>query len=89
MDTNAPLVSVVMPVLDEERYIAGCLDSLLAQTWPAERLEILVVDGGSGDETGAIVQRYAARAEGPRVQLLANPKKIAAAAMNVGIANRS
>ncbi|NNE74498.1 MAG: glycosyltransferase family 2 protein [Acidimicrobiales bacterium] len=76
---TAPSVSVVLPTHTERRYLRDCLDSLLAQDYPAVR-EILVVDGGSVDGT-----RELADAEGGIVRLLDNPRVTAAAAMNVGI----
>lgn len=49
-----PLVSVVIPAWNAERWIAETLDSVQGQTWPS--LEIIVVDDGSTDRTAAIVQ---------------------------------
>ncbi len=61
-----PRVSVIVTARNEELDLPGCLDSLLAQTYPD--LEILVVDGGSTDRT-----REVARARAPRVRLLEEP----------------
>jgi len=55
-----PGVSVVVAARDEETHIAACLESLLAQTYPAERYEIIVVDDGSTDGTADIVRQYSA-----------------------------
>ena len=46
-----PLVSVIMPVRNEAAYIERSLGAVLGQEYPAERLEILVVDGMSDDGT--------------------------------------
>ena len=81
--TTAPFVSVVMPCLNEERYIAGCLDSILATEYPHDRFEILVVDGMSEDKTREIVAGYAHR--NSAVRLIDNPKRITPAALNAGI----
>lgn len=51
-----PLVTIVVPVLDGERYLRASLDSILAQTH--ERLEVIVMDDGSTDATAAIVASY-------------------------------
>ena len=59
-----------MPCYNEEPYIERCLRSLLRQDYPAERMEILVADGGSRDKTRAIINRIVA--EDPRVCLLDN-----------------
>jgi len=76
-------VSVVIPTYNEESYIAACLDSLSVQDYPADRFELLVVDGGSHDRTREIV-RAAAR-ERPNIHLLDNPKRATAAGLNIGI----
>jgi len=75
------LVSVVVPTLDEERSISACLDSVLAQTW--RNLEVLVVDGGSTDQTCHIVAEFAA--VDPRVRLVHNPRRTQPAAMNTAV----
>lgn len=74
-----PTVSIILPTLNERHFIRDCLDSLLAQDYPAIA-EILVVDGGSTDGTRQIVE-----GEVRPVRLLDNPRVTAAAAMNVGI----
>jgi cellulose synthase/poly-beta-1,6-N-acetylglucosamine synthase-like glycosyltransferase len=78
-----PFVTIAMPCLDEERHIERCLRSVLAQDYPAARMEILVADGGSRDRTRAVVARLAA--EDPRVALLENPGRIQSAGMNEAI----
>lgn len=75
-----PFVTVAMPCLNEARHIEGCLRTVLAQDYPADRFEILVADGGSTDGTRAIVERLAARDR--RLALLDNPRRLQAAAMN-------
>ena len=59
MEKNEPLISVIVPVYDVEKYLPKCLDSLLAQTW--RNLEIIVVNDGSPDGSWDIMQDYAAR----------------------------
>jgi succinoglycan biosynthesis protein ExoA len=86
-DGDVPTVSFVVATLNERRYIGACLDSLLQQDYPADRVDIAVVDGGSTDGTQDLVA--AVSREQPRVRLFHNPKQIAAAAFNVGIQNTS
>lgn len=56
---NPPLISVLVPAYNVERYLGECLDSILSQS--ERRIEVLVADDGSTDGTGAILDRYAAR----------------------------
>jgi glycosyltransferase involved in cell wall biosynthesis len=57
----APLASVVIPVLNGEETIRDCLSSLLRMDYPPERREIIVVDNGSTDATGQIVESFPVR----------------------------
>ena len=59
MDAKKPLISVIVPVYNVEKYLPKCLDSLLAQTW--QELEIIGVDDGSPDNSWDIMQEYARR----------------------------
>jgi glycosyltransferase involved in cell wall biosynthesis len=65
---SEPLVSVVLPCYDAERFLAQALESLLGQTY--SKLEILAIDDGSGDGTAAILGEFGARDE--RVRVLRN-----------------
>src|SRR3989344_9085795 len=55
-----PAVAVLVPCFNEERTIAGTLESLLALEYPKEKLELVVVDDGSKDRTGDIAKKFAA-----------------------------
>ena len=77
------LLSVIVPVRNEAAYIQHTLRQLLAQDYPSDRFEILVVDGQSTDSTPGLVRRIAQ--QHPNVQLLENPKKLSSAARNIGI----
>ncbi len=69
VDANAPLVSLVIPARNEARSIARCVASVLATTYP--RLEVIVVDDHSTDDTGAIVDDIASR--NARVRVVTPP----------------
>ncbi len=77
-----PRLSVVLPVLDEARFLPGTLDRLLDQSLDPVRYELLVVDGGSTDGTREIVRRY--EASHSQVRLLDNPARRSSAGRNVG-----
>ncbi len=78
-------VSVIIPILNEERYIKGCLDSLMEQDYPKEFLEIILVDGLSDDKTPDIIKDYIKKY--PFIKLYVNSHKTVQYAMNIGISN--
>ena len=88
------VVSVIMPIRNEARYIVRSLGAVLAQDYPSERIEVLVVDGMSEDGTRAVVQKTLKRmlersnvstCQHASVQLLDNPARIASTAFNIGL----
>jgi cellulose synthase/poly-beta-1,6-N-acetylglucosamine synthase-like glycosyltransferase len=78
-----PFVSVVIPMRNEEEYAEKCILSLLHQTYPGDRYEVLVVDGNSSDKSCEIVQRL--QPSYPNLRLLHNPAGIVPTSMNLGI----
>jgi len=78
-----PCISVVMPVRNEAAFIARSLGAMLAQDYPPDRVEVIVVDGQSDDGTREIVAGIAAR--DPRVRLVDNPRRIVPTALNLGV----
>jgi len=78
-----PFVSIVVPCRNEAAYIRPLLDSILANDYPRDRLEVLIVDGMSDDGTRDVIARYAR--EHPAIQLLDNPKRTTPHALNLGI----
>jgi succinoglycan biosynthesis protein ExoA len=83
MVNNQTTVSVVIPARNEEKWIHGCLASILANDYPVSHLEILVVDGSSEDRTREIVGDYVQQYS--FIRLLENPRRIIPAALNIGI----
>jgi len=79
------LVSVIMPCRNEEKFIGKCLDSIVAQDYPKDKLEILIGDGMSEDKTKRVIENYMGRYS--FIKLFDNPKKIAPVAQNIGIKN--
>ncbi|HEY8061451.1 MAG TPA: glycosyltransferase family 2 protein [Gemmatimonadales bacterium] len=78
-----PQVSVMVPCRNEGRFIAACLESILGNGYPGDRLEVLVVDGMSTDGTRQQIESFAARY--PNVRLIANQRLITPAALNLAI----
>ncbi len=78
-----PFVSVIMPVRNEAAYIERSLGSVLAQDYPPDRMEIIVVDGLSDDGTREAVLAH--QATHPNIQLLDNPAHIVPPGLNLGI----
>ncbi|MCE5267550.1 MAG: glycosyltransferase family 2 protein [Planctomycetaceae bacterium] len=78
------MVSVVVPCRNEVKWIGPCLESILANDFPKEQLEVLVVDGMSDDGTRPIVEDFSRRY--PFVRMIDNPRRITPVALNVGIA---
>lgn len=83
--TGTMLISVIVPVRNEEQFIRGTLDGLLSQDYPSDCFEILVIDGDSTDATPDIVRDYTK--QHPQVRLFTNAKKWSSAARNIGIQN--
>ena len=78
-----PLVSIVIPCLNEERYIIPLLDSLAVQDYGPEGIEVIVADGGSTDRTRQLVADY--RVPFARLELVDNPKRITVGGLNAGM----
>jgi succinoglycan biosynthesis protein ExoA len=77
-------MTIVLPALDEERHLERCVRTLLDDPWPRDRIELLVVDGGSSDRTVEIAERLAG--EFPFLKLLHNPGRLQAAGFNLALA---
>ncbi len=75
--------SILIPVLNEENFIENCLLSIISKTRDISEMEIIIIDGGSEDNTLAIIQNL--MRQYPYIKLLHNPKKITPSALNIGI----
>ncbi len=79
-----PTVSLLVCMRNEARQIRGCLQSIIMQDYPVDKIEVVVMDGCSSDGSSAIVEEIQARAK--NVRLIRNPRIIQAAGWNLGIA---
>lgn len=76
-------LSVICPVYNEEKYIAQCIESILAQDYPKDDLEIIFADGMSTDRTREIVEQYSERY--PFIKIVENPQRIVPTGLNLAI----
>ncbi len=79
---NSPLISILVPVYNVEKYVCECIDSIIAQTY--KNLEIILVDDGSTDQSGAICDEYAQKDS--RIKVIHQENKGLAAVRNVAVA---
>lgn len=82
-EDDLPMVTVVIPMLNEMGAIAACLEQFAGQTYGTDLLDVVVVDGGSTDGSRELVEAYAV--DHPWVRVVDNPARKAAAAFNVGV----
>ena len=76
-----PLISIIVPIYQVEKYLRSCLDSICAQTY--KNLEILLIDDGSTDRSGEICEEYAKNDQ--RIVVIHQENKGLSAARNKGI----
>jgi len=58
---NPPLISIITPTLNNEKVLASFLKSIRSQNYPQNNVEILILDGGSTDQTIQIAKKYGAK----------------------------
>lgn len=80
-----PVVSIIVPVYNVEKYLEKCIESILAQTY--EQLEVILVDDGSPDRCGEICEQYAKKDS--RITVLHQKNRGLSAARNAGIMQAS
>ncbi len=81
-----PLVSVIIPIRNEEKYLGKCLESIGRQTYPHELIEVLIVDGLSSDNSIPIARAFAETTK-VRIRILENPKGNTPCGLNTGYKN--
>jgi len=76
-------ITVIIPTYNEEKYIAHCIESIIKQDFPKDKLEVFFVDGCSTDKTREIINEYSKK--NSYISFLLNTKKYVPYAMNYGI----
>ena len=82
---DLPFVSVVMPVLNEAEFIKRSLGAIAQQTYPKGKMEVIVADGMSTDETRSLITEIAANTT-LEISIVDNPNKIAPTGLNCAFA---
>ena len=74
-----PSISIVIPTYNSERTLAQCLESIVGQDYPREKIEIIIADGGSKDKTLEIAEKFKVD------KILHNPLRTGEAGKAVGL----
>jgi glycosyltransferase involved in cell wall biosynthesis len=80
-----PFVTLILPVRNESGFIEGGLQAVAEQDYPLDRMEVLIVDGKSTDDTREITLRFAKSHPELKVRILDNPGKIVPTGMNIAL----
>jgi len=78
------MISIIVPCRNEENFISGTLLSIIESDYPLKDLEILIIDGISGDKTREIVKEFEEKYQ-QQIKLIDNPERTVPYAMNYGI----
>ncbi len=83
MNTTYPFISVILPIRNEENTITSVLDSLLAQDYNFDKIEMIICDGDSDDRTVQIVKKFSD--QDSRIKIINNINKIVSCGFNLGL----
>jgi succinoglycan biosynthesis protein ExoA len=84
---DVPFVTVIMPVRNEGDFIARSLGAVLAQDYPHHRLEVIISDGLSHDQTRSVARKTAAQCPDVPVTIIDNPGRIVAVGLNIALSH--
>ena len=79
--SNTPTISIIIPIYNAEKFLARCIDSIVAQSYPD--WELLLIDDGSRDGSATICREYSER--DPRIHLLQKENGGVSSARNLGL----
>jgi glycosyltransferase involved in cell wall biosynthesis len=72
---NLPSISILIPTLNAAKVLDYCLESIAAQDYPKEKIEIIIADGGSTDNTLGVITNFKLQSSKFKVKVLPNPLK--------------
>lgn len=76
--SEMPFTSFVIPTYNADKYLQLCLENIFSQEYPKDKIEVLIIDGGSKDDTLEISRRFP-------VRILKNPKRLAEIGLAIGV----
>jgi glycosyltransferase involved in cell wall biosynthesis len=79
LEEELPSISIVIPTYNSERTLAQCLESITKQDYPGEKIEIIIIDGGSKDKTLQIAEGFGVN------KILRNPLRTGEAGKALGV----
>jgi succinoglycan biosynthesis protein ExoA len=82
-----PKVSIIIPCYNEQATIGLLLDSIRAQTYPLEQIEVIISDGGSTDNTRGVIEDYRKQHPELQVRVVDNSRRNIPSALNSAIAS--
>lgn len=85
MSPDQPVISVIIPAHNEEGYIQAAVQSVVDQTYPADRLECIVVDNASSDDTVSTALNFAGRHQTICLRIASEPRLGPGWAKNGGV----
>jgi succinoglycan biosynthesis protein ExoA len=80
-----PFVSIIIPCFNEERTIADLLKAICSQTYPLSRMEVVVADGLSTDNTRQTISNFQVDNPQLKVSVIDNPKRVIPAGVNAAV----
>jgi glycosyltransferase involved in cell wall biosynthesis len=82
---NVPEVSIIIPCLNEEKTISKLLEAILHQTFPVERMEVVIADGMSEDRTRARIEQFQQAHSEMSIRVCDNPERKIPVGLNIAI----
>lgn len=82
-----PNITVLIPTFNEQDFIQNCVESLICDSYPQDKIETLIIDGGSTDKTRLIIESLSGSYD--NIKLIKNKNKTVPYAMNLGIKSAS